>query len=130
MRFSRTIVLTSVFSILLPLSLLAKDHTAKQSINLQIFQPATVAGTTLKPGQYKVEWTGTGAAVNAEFKLNGKTVATVPATVSELTKSSQPNATVMQTEADGTQAITEIDGKNQALKFGTEAPTANQGAAQ
>src|SRR5579863_1923718 len=70
--------------------------------NLHVFQPATVAGTTLKPGQYKVEWTGPGAAVNAEFKLNGKTVATVPATVSELTKSSQPSATVMQTEEDGT----------------------------
>jgi hypothetical protein len=130
MKFARTVVLTSVFSLLLPLSLLAKDHSAKQSINLQIFQPAAVAGTTLAPGQYKVEWTGTGPAVNAEFKLNGKTVATAPATVSELTKSSQPNATVMQKEADGTQAITEIDGKKQVLKFGTEAPTGNQGAAQ
>ena len=130
MKFSRLLVATAVFSLLLPLSLLAKDHSDKHSINLQIYQPVTVAGTALAPGQYKVEWTGTGPAVNAEFKLNGKTVATVPATVSELTKSSQPNATVMQPGANGTQVVTEIDGKNQALKFGTEAPTGNQGAAQ
>ena len=130
MKFSRLLVATAVFSLLLPLSLLAKDNSNKHSIKTQISQPATVAGTALEPGQYKVEWTGTGPAVNAEFKLNGKTVATAPATVSELTKSSQPNATVMQTEADGTQAITEIDGKKQVLKFGTEAPTGNQGAAQ
>jgi len=130
MKFSRLLVATAVFSLLLPLSLLAKDNSNKHSIKTQISQPATVAGTALEPGQYKVEWTGTGPAVNAEFKLNGKTVATAPATVSELTKSSQPNATVMQKEADGTQAITEIDGKKQVLKFGTEAPTGNQGAAQ
>jgi hypothetical protein len=84
----------------------------------------------LAPGQYKVEWTGTGPAVNAEFKLNGKTVATAPATVSEPTMFSQPNALEMQKEADGTQAIREIDGKKQVLKFGTEAPTGNQTGSQ
>ena len=128
MRFSRTIVLTSVFSLLLPLSLLAKDHSAKHSINVQIYQPVTVAGTMLAPGQYKVEWTGTGPTVNAEFKLNGKTVTTAPATVSDVVN--EPNAVVMQKAADGTQTITGITGKKEALKFGTEASTGNPGAAQ
>src|SRR5579872_6910367 len=130
MKFSRLLVDTAVASLLLPLSLLAKDNSNGHSIKTQISQPATVAGTALEPGQYKVEWTGTGPAVKAEFKLNGKTVATVPANVSELANGSEPNAVTYQKESDGTQAITEIDGKNQALKFGTEAPTANQGAAQ
>jgi len=129
MKFARALAFISVFSLLLPLSLLAKDHSAKHSINAQISQPATVAGTALAPGQYKVEWTGTGSAVNAEFKLNGKTVATASATVSELA-GSEPNAVVMQKAADGTQAITGITGKKEALKFGTEASTGNPGAAQ
>ena len=128
MKFTRTLVLTSVFALLLPLSLLANDHSAKHSINTQIYQPVTVAGTALAPGQYKVEWTGTGPAVNAEFKLNGKTVATAPATVSDVVN--EPNAVTMQKESDGTQAITSITGKKEALKFGTEAPAGNQGAAQ
>ncbi len=130
MKFSRLLVATAVFSLLLPLSLLAKDNSNKHSIKTQISQPATVAGTALEPGQYKVEWTGTGPAVKAEFKLNGKTVATVPANVSELANGSEPNAVTYQKESDGTQTISEITGKNQTLKFGTEASTGNQGAAQ
>ena len=128
MKFARTLVLTSVFALLLPLSLLAKDHSAKHSINTQIYQPVTVAGMALAPGQYKVEWTGTGPAVNAEFKLNGKTVATAPATVSNVVN--EPNAVVMKKGADGTQAITGITGKKEALEFGTASPTGNPGAAQ
>jgi hypothetical protein len=130
MKFSRILVATAVFSFLLPLSLLAKDNSNKHSIKTQITQPATVVGTTLAPGQYKVEWTGTGPAVKAEFKLDGKTVATAPATVSELGNGSEPNAVAYQKESDGTQAITGITGKREALKFGTEASTGNSGGAQ
>ena len=128
MKFARTVVLTSVLALLLPLSLLAKDHSTKHSISAKIYQPVNVAGTALAPGQYKVEWTGTGPAVNAEFKLNGKTVATAPATVSDVVN--EPNAVVMQTAADGAQTITGITGKKEALKFGTEAPTGNPSAAR
>ena len=130
MKFSRLLVATAIFSLFLPLSLLAKDNSNKHSIKTQISQPATVAGTTLGPGQYKVEWTGTGPAVKAEFKLNGKTVATAPATVSELGNGSEQNAVAYQKSSDGSQAITEITGKKEALKFGTEAPSGNPGAAQ
>lgn len=130
MKFSRLLVATAVFSLLLPLSLLAKDNSNKHSIKTQITQSATVAGTTLAPGQYKVEWNGTGPAVNAEFKLDGKTVATAPATVSELANGSEQNAVAYQQGSNGTQAITSITGKKEALKFATEAPAGNQGAAQ
>src|SRR5579872_830548 len=112
MKFSRLLLATAVFSLLLPLSLLAKDNSNKHSIKTQISQPATVAGTALAPGQYKVEWTGTGPAVNAEFKLDGKTVATAPATVSEL-NGSEANAVAFQKDADGTQIITAITGKKE-----------------
>jgi len=128
MKFARTLAFISVFSFLLPLSLLANDNSTKHSIKTQISQPATVAGKALVPGQYKVEWTGTGPAVNAEFKLNGKTVTTAPATVSDVVN--EPNAVVMQKAADGTQTITGITGKKEALKFGTEASNGNPGAAQ
>ena len=129
MRFSRILVATAVFSLLLPLSLLAKDHSTKHSIDVQLYQPANVAGTVLEPGQYKVEWTGTGPAVKAEFKLNGKVIATAPAIASELAKS-EPNSVKVQKQADGAQTITGITGKKEALKFGTETSTENQTTAQ
>jgi hypothetical protein len=128
MKFSRILVATAVFSFLLPLSLLAKDNSNKHSIKTQITQPATVVGTTLAPGQYKVEWTGTGPAVKAEFKLDGKTVVTAPATVSEVGNGSAQNAVAYQKGSDGSQAITEITGKKEALKFGTEASAGTPGA--
>jgi hypothetical protein len=40
-----------------------------------------VGGTQLQPGHYKVEWQGTGPAVQVTFLRNGKTVATVPGTL-------------------------------------------------
>lgn len=49
--------------------------------SIQITDPVTVNGTTLKPGNYKVEWTGSGSDVKVTF-LHGKdTVATTNGSV-------------------------------------------------
>jgi hypothetical protein len=39
-----------------------------------------IGGTTLKPGNYKVEWQETDPAVQVSFQQNGKTAVTVPGT--------------------------------------------------
>ena len=40
-----------------------------------------IGTTQLKPGNYKAEWQGSGPAVQVSFRQNGKTVATLPATL-------------------------------------------------
>ena len=43
--------------------------------------PLQVGSTQLRPGNYKVEWQGSGSVVQVGFQQNGKIVVTVPATL-------------------------------------------------
>ena len=64
--------------------LLASNAFAGMKVSLLLNDPVTVNGTTLKPGNYKVQWEGTGPNVELSF-LQGKNVAAkTPAHVVEL----------------------------------------------
>ena len=78
MKHLRYLALLSILAVLSPLSLFARDRN-QHSVDI----PATVqvGDTQLKPGNYKVEWQGTGPDVQVTFLRDGKAVATVPATL-------------------------------------------------
>ena len=44
--------------------------------SVEIFYAVQIGTTELKPGSYKVEWQGTGSAVEVTFRRNGKTLVT------------------------------------------------------
>jgi hypothetical protein len=84
--------------------LLASSAFAATKGSLQLMDPVTVNGTTLKPGDYKVQWEGTGPNVELSI-LRGKNVmAKVPAHVVEL-----------QTPAFNDAAVTRVDGGQKTL---------------
>jgi hypothetical protein len=84
--------------------LLASGAFAATKGSLQLMDPVTVNGTTLKPGDYKVQWEGSGPNVELSI-LRGKNVlAKVPAHVVEL-----------QTPAANDAAVTRVDGGQKAL---------------
>lgn len=68
-----------------------------------------IGSTQLKPGNYKVEWQGTGPAVQVSFQQNGKPVVTVPATLK--TNDDQVTQDSIMTEATSadTTELKEID---------------------
>ena len=66
-------VFVAVFVLLLAVSALAAD---KNSVDLTVINKATVGGSTLAPGQYKVVFNRTGDNVQATFLSGKKTVAT------------------------------------------------------
>jgi hypothetical protein len=70
--------LLSVLAILSSVSALARD---KNQHSVEIPDSVQVGGTQLQPGSYQVEWRGTGSEVQVNFVRDGKTVATVPATL-------------------------------------------------
>ena len=72
--------------------------------SVEISDAVQIGGTTLKPGNYKVEWQGTGAAVQASFLQKGKTVVTAPATLK--TNDDQVTQDALVTEATGAGAST------------------------
>jgi hypothetical protein len=78
MKHLRYVALLSTLAVLSPLSVFARD---KNQHSVDIPDTVQVGDTQLKPGNYKVEWQGTGPDIQVTFLRDGKTVATVPATL-------------------------------------------------
>jgi hypothetical protein len=119
--------LAMISKILLPglTLLLAASTFAANKGNMgsfKVFEPVTVDGHQLTPGQYRLAWDGTGSGVALMILSQGKLVATVPARLIELGQASRDNATESHKNEDGSQSLTQIDfaGKKYALSFGDE----------
>jgi len=80
----------------------------------------TVNGTTLKPGDYKVQWEGSGPNVELSILKGKNVVAKVPAHVVELQTPSSNDAAVTLQNASGpnTLAGVRFQGKKTALELG------------
>jgi hypothetical protein len=108
-------------SLVLGLALvLASSALAATKASLQISNPVTVNGTTLKPGDYKVQWEGTGPNVELSI-MQGKTVlAKIPAHVVALDTPSANDAAVTKKSDAGlnTLAGLRFQGKKFALELG------------
>jgi hypothetical protein len=105
--------------------LLATSAFAANNVNkgsFEVFEPITVSGHQLAPGQYKLHWDGTGSNVELMILSHGKLVATVPAQLVDLSQAERDNTTVSRTNDDGSHSLTQIDfaGKKYALAFGDE----------
>ena len=94
------LALLSILAVLSPLSVFARD---KNQHSVEIPSTVQVGGTQLKPGNYKVEWQGTGPDLQVTFLRDGKTVATVPATL----KTNQVTQDEIVTDSENT--LHEID---------------------
>lgn len=102
--------------------LLASSAFAANKASLTLNHPATVNGTTLKAGDYKLEWDGAGPNVEVSIKQGKNVVAKVPARIVQLNSTSQNDATLMKTNADGTSTLAGIrlEGKKFGLDLGEE----------
>lgn len=120
-------------ALLLATGAFAANNASKGSFN--VFDPVTVNGHQLAPGQYKLTWTGTGSDVELMILSQGKVVATLPARLIELGQAGHDNATESHKNDDGSQSLTQIDfaGKKYALVLGMESAatdSTSQGGSQ
>ena len=110
-KLSNTLVLATV--------LLATSAFAATKASLTLNGAANVNGTTLKAGEYSLQWDGTG---NVEVSiLHGKNVvAKVPAKVVDLTSPSQYDIAVITKNSDGSSTLSgaRFEGKKYALDLG------------
>jgi len=100
--------------------LLASSAMAATKANLTLGDQVTVNGTTLKPGDYKLEWDGSGPNVEVSI-LQGKTVVTkLPAKLVELRTPAANNAALITTNGDGTRSLSgaRFEGKKYSLAIG------------
>jgi hypothetical protein len=105
----KTSYFTAVFTLTCLLGLCGSALARDNSHSVEISNPVQIGGTRLKPGNYKVEWQGTGSAVLVSFQRNGKTVVTVPGTLKM--NGDQVTQAKIVTEATGAGTLTlkEID---------------------
>ena len=75
----------------------------------EIFDSVQIGTTKLKPGNYRVEWQGSGPAVEVSFRRNGKSVVTVPATFKTNDDQVTEDAIVTEATGAGTSTLKEID---------------------
>ena len=88
--------------------------------SLQLTAPVTVNGTTLKAGDYKVQWEGNGPNVELNILQGKNVVAKVPAHVVDLQTAAANDAAVTRKNDSGPSSLTGVrfEGKKFALDLG------------
>jgi len=86
---------------------------------LHLQDKTIVDGKPLNPGNYTVEWTGTGPTVQVTLLQGKQTVATFPAHITEQPAPDHDNAYGSAPEPDGSSRLTAIyfSGKRTALEL-------------
>jgi hypothetical protein len=115
MKKSKLSIVLFAVALLFASSAFAGD-TNKGTLNLS--QTVSVEGKTLNPGEYKVQWTGTGSAVQVSILQGKQTIATFPAQLTEHASRNNESAYGSVTQPDGTRALTSIyiGGKHAVLE--------------
>jgi hypothetical protein len=93
--------------------------------SVRVNTTVTVNGKQLAPGDYMVQWEGSGADVQVNF-LKGKTVvATSAAHLVDLNSSSANDSAVIKKNDDGSSSLAQIrfGGKKKALAFDAAVPS-------
>jgi hypothetical protein len=97
--------------------LLASSAFAGTKANLTLRNPTTVNGAKLKPGDYKLQWEGSGPNVEVSILQGKNVVAKVPGKLVDLKMASQNDAAVVKSNDDGTSTLAgaRFEGKKFAL---------------
>jgi hypothetical protein len=120
-------------SVMLTLALvLASTAFAASKGSLQLSSTTTINGTQVKPGEYKIEWEGSGPAVELSIKQGKNVIAKVPARVVDLNSVAVNDAAVVRVNGDGTSSLTGVrfQGKKFALELGESSEAMQAGSSK
>jgi hypothetical protein len=105
----KTSYFTAVLSLTCLLGFGGSAYAARNSRSVEISDAVQIGSTKLRPGNYEVEWQGTGPAVQVSFQQNGKTVVTAPGTLKTNDDQVTQDAIVTAATGAGTSTLKEID---------------------
>lgn len=92
-------------SLLLPASMLAANTTKK---TLHLYEQVTVNGTQLSPGDYRVEWNGSGPNVKIDIMKGHDTIATASAQVVSEQEPNNQDGYTLKPGQNGTQQLAQV----------------------
>lgn len=100
--------------------LLASSAFAATKASLTLQSSTTVNGAKLKPGDYRLEWDGSGPNVELSIKQGKNVIAKVPAKIVDLSSPSGNSAAVLKINGDGTSTLSAVrfEGKKFSLELG------------
>jgi hypothetical protein len=133
MKFAKVSVSVSKTLVLcVALLLLASSGFAAAKPTLQLSHPVMVNGTTLQPGEYKVQWEGNGPNVEISILQGKNVVATAPAHVVELETPAPDDAAVLRKNDKGPNALAGIrfQGKKLSLELGEASDGMQEGSSK
>jgi hypothetical protein len=112
--------------------LLASSAFAATKASLQLQSAVTVAGTTLKPGEYKLEWDGAGPNVEVSIMQGKNVVAKAPGHLVDLNTPAANSAAVVKSNNDGSNSLVgaRFEGKKYSLELGSASEGGQAGSAQ
>jgi hypothetical protein len=104
-KYLHCLTVLSTLALLFPLAALARGN----SHSVDISSVVQIGTTQLQPGNYKVEWQGSGPVVQVSFQRNGKTLVTVPATLKTADNQVTQDAVMIGQESADISTLKEID---------------------
>jgi len=111
----RAILLSLVLSAMLSSLLTLSAPAFASSKEITFDHPTMVGNVVLKPGVYRVVWTGVGPVVEVSFIKGGKTVATAPARL--VLEKSPDRKMEMSSLPDNTRVLKRLVFSSKALIF-------------
>jgi hypothetical protein len=112
--------------------ILASSAFAASKASLSISNPVNVNGTTLKPGDYKLQWEGAGPDVELSIMQGKNVVAKAPAHLVNLDNVAENSAAVTRKSGDGTTSLAGVRfaGKKFELDLGQPTDNMQQGSSK
>ncbi len=112
--------------------LVASSALAATKGSLQLNNAVTINGTTLKPGEYKVQWEGTGPNVELSIMQGKNVVAKASAHVVELQSPASNDAAVTTKNDSGPNSLTALrfQGKKFSLELGEASEAMQAGSSK
>jgi len=100
--------------------LLASSAFAASKATVTLQSSATINGAQLKPGDYKLQWDGSGPNVEVSIVQGKNVLAKVPAKIVDLSSPSNRNAAIMKVNSDGSHTLAgaRFEGKKFAIELG------------
>ena len=110
--------------------LLASSAFAATKAQLNLQSPATINGTTLNAGEYKLQWDGTGPNVEVSIMKGKNVLAKVPAKLVDLNSPARNDAAVIKNNSDGTSSLSSVrfEGKKFELDLSGSGESMQSGA--
>ena len=127
MKYSKYFAVITAFCLITTAGLFA-DSKSKDRGSINLSNSVQIGSTQVAPGDYKVEWNGTGDNVQVNILKGKNVVATTQGKLVQLPEKAENNSVTTKADDNNTRALMEIqfDNRRESLVFNQEEATGGE----